>query len=74
MTGGLYFRAKNADDLKKVYQSLNRLEPVAGDKATFRPTTPLYPWPLALALLITMGLAWLHLRPRLLPLKESSVS
>ncbi len=52
ITGGVYFRAKSTQDLQKVYQSLNKLEPVQGKKITFRPTTPLYPWPLLLALLL----------------------
>lgn len=57
LTGGFYFRAKDQKGLSKIYHELNKLEPVVSDKAVFRPTHPLYPWPLALALFLTIGLA-----------------
>lgn len=54
MTGGLFFRAMDPQQLAEVYQSINELEPVAGDHAVFRPITAYYYWPLALALLISL--------------------
>ena len=54
ITGGLYFRAQNASDLASVYQQLNKLEPIATKKRFFAPPTPLYPWPLGLALVLSM--------------------
>jgi len=54
-TGGKYFRARNTEELNKVYQLLDQLEPVEKDKQYFRPMTELYIWPLALALLL-MGI------------------
>jgi len=51
-TGGLYFRAKDSQSLKRIYADLNQLEPVQSTKSVFRPVKPLYPWPLALALLL----------------------
>jgi len=53
ITDGLFFRAKNTRDLNKVYESLNQLVPVVSDKNIFRPITPLYPWPLGIALAIS---------------------
>lgn len=54
-THGLYFRAKNPEDLMSVYQHLNKIEPRSGDNETFRPKTPLYYWPLGLALMLIFG-------------------
>ena len=57
-TGGLYFRARDTAGLAQVYQQLDQLEPVVVDKQHYRPITPLYPWPLGVALLLSVGLAW----------------
>ncbi|MDE4980425.1 VWA domain-containing protein, partial [Francisella tularensis subsp. holarctica] len=46
MTGGKYFRAQNSSDLKKVYESIDKLEPIESDKTVCRPVTYLYPWSL----------------------------
>ncbi|PJE79106.1 hypothetical protein CI610_01933 [invertebrate metagenome] len=51
-TGGQYFRAKNTDELNSIYDLLDELEPVAQEKALFRPSIALYYWPLGLALLL----------------------
>lgn len=56
LTGGMFFRAKNSDALKNIYQRLDQIEPVASKSQTFRPISPLYTWPLGLALLLTF--AW----------------
>ena len=50
-TGGRYFRARNTQELDKIYQVLDELEPVEKDKQYFRPKTELFHWPLAFALL-----------------------
>lgn len=52
-TGGRYFRARNTQELNKIYQLLDELEPVEKDKQYFRPKTELYHWPLAITLLFT---------------------
>ncbi|MDZ4153439.1 VWA domain-containing protein, partial [Methylicorpusculum sp.] len=49
-TGGRYFRARNTEELDKIYQLLDELEPVEKDKQYYRPRSELYPWPLGLAL------------------------
>ncbi|MBI2379303.1 MAG: VWA domain-containing protein [Gammaproteobacteria bacterium] len=49
-TGGRYFRARDTERLEAIYALLDELEPVAGERETFRPALALYPWPLGLAL------------------------
>lgn len=61
-TGGKYFRARDVDELERIYAELDKLEPVARDEEHFRPVLPLYPWPLAAALALAAGLAWRHAR------------
>ena len=56
-TGGRYFRARSREDLEDVYARLDELEPVAGDSDIVRPVTALYPWPLGMALLLSLLLA-----------------
>jgi Ca-activated chloride channel family protein len=52
-TGGRYFRARNTQEMDKIYQLLDELEPVEKDKQYFRPKKELYHWPLAIALFFT---------------------
>lgn len=60
-TGGHYFRARDLDELEQVYRLLDQIEPIEQARQVFRPTTSLYPWPLAGALLLALALLW-HLR------------
>jgi Ca-activated chloride channel family protein len=53
-TGGRYFRASDAAALAEVYRALDRHEPSASDERHYRPTAELYPWPLALALVLAL--------------------
>ena len=52
-TNGRYFRARDVDELESIYAEIDKLEPVERGGEHFRPTTPLYPWPLAIALLLS---------------------
>jgi len=52
-TQGRYFRARNKEELEAIYQLLDQLEPVEKDKQFYRPMSELYPWPLAMALLLS---------------------
>ena len=52
-TGGRYFRARDATELEAIYTEIDKLEPVEQSGEHFRPKTALYPWPLALALLLS---------------------
>lgn len=51
-TGGRYFRARNTQELNKIYQLLDELEPVEKDSQSFRPTSALFYWPLSVALIL----------------------
>lgn len=52
ITGGQYFRARNQQQLKKIYQKLNALEPIKNDFLEFRPEKNLFYYPLSFALFI----------------------
>ncbi|MBA2653905.1 MAG: VWA domain-containing protein [Gammaproteobacteria bacterium] len=54
VTKGMYFRAKDPEELMTVYEQLNKIEARMGEKEVFRPKTPLYYWPLGLAFLLVM--------------------
>ena len=58
MTGGEFFRAENAQELVKIYQEINQLEPISQQQQELRSITLLYPWPLGLALLLSLLLSW----------------
>lgn len=64
VTGGRYFRARDTEDLEKIYTLLDQLEPVEKDVQKFRPKSALYYWPLALAMLIGLSLFILRVRGR----------
>lgn len=51
-TGGRYFRARDTKELEKIYDLLDKLEPVEKDVQRFRPQTALFYWPLAAALFL----------------------
>lgn len=53
-TGGYYFRARGSEDMSKIYQLLDELEPVEQEQQQMRPLTALYYWPLGLALLLSL--------------------
>lgn len=57
MTNGKYFRARNPQELKQIYEEINKLQPVSRDEQSYRPRSELFYWPLGLALLISVGLA-----------------
>lgn len=56
VTGGQYFRARNPQELERIYGQLDQLEPIEQDEELFRPTTSLYFWPLAAALVLSFFL------------------
>ena len=61
LTGGAYFRAGDTRSLEKIYQRLDELEPTEDEQNVFRPTRSLFTWPLALALLISIGICFRRL-------------
>jgi Ca-activated chloride channel family protein len=58
MTGGQFYRAKNLQELRGIYDSIDKLEPSASDAAVMRSTQNLYPWFVIAAILISIFLAW----------------
>ena len=52
MTGGQYSRARNPQELQKIYHLLDQLEPIEQAEETFRPQKSYTHWPLGIALLL----------------------
>jgi Ca-activated chloride channel family protein len=52
LTGGRYFRARESQDLEKIYTLLDQLEPVISENQNLRPIRELFYWPLSGALLL----------------------
>ncbi len=46
MTGGQYFRARNAEDLAEIYRTIDKLEPVSQATQTWRPHQEWFRYPL----------------------------
>ena len=62
-TGGRYFRARDTNELKKIYSLLNDLEPTEKESQNFRPIMALYYWPLTVALIITFIISLFEIYP-----------
>lgn len=63
-TGGQFFRATSAPKLAMIYQDINKLEPINLESRAYRPTTDLFFWPLAVAVVLLL-MVWAS-RSRLL--------
>ncbi len=62
LTGGRYFRAHDTQDLAEIYALLDELEPLDKDEQSFRPTSALFFWPLAFALVLAAVVSLLRVR------------
>lgn len=62
LTGGEYFRARDEESFESIYQQLDLLEPALRNSGERRAVQPLYPWPLGIALLLSLGLGALGRR------------
>lgn len=51
ITGGQYFRARNADELATIYDTINSLEPISKATQTWRPQIEWFGVPLSVALI-----------------------
>lgn len=60
-TGGKYFRAHDPQELAKIYQELDTLEPIEQEAAAYRPRQVLFFWPLSGALGIGLLLILMRL-------------
>lgn len=49
-TEGQYFRARDTEALKEIYQKINELEPIEQEGKTYRPSKAIYHWFLVVAL------------------------
>lgn len=65
-TGGQYFRARDSEELLKVYDLIDQLEPIEQEAELFRPMRALYMYPLgvgmALATLLILSLSLTSMR------------
>jgi len=52
MTQGKYFRARDTQEFQRIYEELDRLEPIVREQEEWRPRVDLFYLPLALALLL----------------------
>lgn len=57
-TGGQFFRATDTNSLERVYDQINKLEPVEQDPETLRPIKSLVHWPLLFASILFSYLWW----------------
>lgn len=62
-TGGRYFRARDTNELKKIYSLLNDLEPTEKESQNFRPITALFYWPLTISLIIAFIISLFEIYP-----------
>ena len=53
-TGGQAFMAEDREALENVYRQLDEIEPRAAETLSYRPTRPLYMWPLGAALVLVL--------------------
>ncbi|WP_419810183.1 vWA domain-containing protein [Bacterioplanoides sp.] len=56
-TGGVFFRARNSEELQHIYQFIDELEPTEKDPEIYRPQQNLYHWPLLMAFVMSLFLA-----------------
>ncbi|HVY73957.1 MAG TPA: VWA domain-containing protein [Puia sp.] len=54
-TGGQYFNAMNEGQLKQVYETLNKIQPVEYEEETYKPITLLYYYPLAVSIALALA-------------------
>ena len=74
-TGGEYFRARNENEMRRIYELIDELEPIASDDEELRPRRSLAHWPLAAAFLAFMlalisNIYRQHRQPQLQPEEE----
>lgn len=55
-TQGQYFRARDTEALKAIYDRINELEPIEQEGKTYRPSKAIYHWLLATALCLYLAL------------------
>lgn len=61
-SGGSYQRATDSAAMQDFFQRLDQIRPATPGAVTLRPQRELYPWPLALALVLSLGLMLRRIR------------
>ena len=51
-TGGVYFHASDAEALEAIYAAIDEFEPIETESQSHRLVTELYPWPLAVSIIL----------------------
>ena len=59
-TGGRYFHASDTEELARVYEQIDSLEPVESDVRVYRPQQALFYWPLGISLSLLCVILLLH--------------
>jgi Ca-activated chloride channel family protein len=54
VTGGTAFRADDREQLEEIYRRIDALTPIDIETVSYRPTRPLYHWPLGAAVVLTL--------------------
>ncbi|MCR9191401.1 MAG: VWA domain-containing protein [Gammaproteobacteria bacterium] len=72
-TGGRYFRATDQASLERIYAFIDRMTRVSQDQAELRPQYEYYPWFLALAWVILLGLLGVRSGLTLIPAAKRGV-
>jgi Ca-activated chloride channel family protein len=54
VTGGTAFRADDREQLEEIYRRIDALAPIDIETVSYRPTRPLYHWPLGAAVVLTL--------------------
>ncbi len=54
ITGGTAFRADDREQLEEIYRRIDALTPIDIETVSYRPTRPLYHWPLGAAVVLTL--------------------
>ncbi len=73
-SGGRFFLAMNRDELVGIYEELDRMETSEVETVSHRPRSDLYHWPLAMALLLSLGAqGWFLLRDRVSTFSSADV-
>jgi len=62
LTGGQFYLAHNPEQLRDIYEEISRLESTVYAVHHYRAHTELYPWPLGVAFLLSMGVAFWYSR------------
>ncbi|MDX1304353.1 VWA domain-containing protein [Photobacterium sp.] len=62
MTGGQYFRARNPQELKNIYQLIDQMEPINTAQQTWRPRDELFRFPLTIVLTLSVVIAMMRRR------------